>query len=71
MEDSPSSGDTLKIGDDEVGQILECPLKVGEGWSATRTKAMELIQIGHHLVNGKLNLAAELKVVDIPMCRVE
>lgn len=71
MEDSPSSGDTLKIGDDEVGQILECPLKVGEGWSATRTRAMELIQTGHYLINGKLNLAAELKVVDIPMCRVE
>lgn len=71
MEDSPSSGDTLKIGDDEVGKILECPLKVGEGWSATRTKAMELLQTGHHLVNGRLNLAAELKTVDIPMCRVE
>ena len=70
MEDAPSSGDTLKIGDDEMGQILECPLKVGYGWSATRTKAMELIQIGHHLINGKLNLAAELKTVDIPMCRV-
>ncbi len=70
MEDAPSSGDTLKIGEDVVGQVLECPLKVGEGWSATRTKAMELIQIGHHLINGKLNLAAELKVVDIPMCRV-
>ncbi len=70
MEDSPSSGDTLKIGDDTVGQVLECPIKVGEGWSATRTKAMELIQVGHHLIKGKLNLAAELKVMDVPMCRV-
>ena len=70
MEDSPSSGDALKIGDDAVGQVLECPLNVGEGWSTTRTKAMELIQTGHHLINGKLNLAAELKASDIPMCRV-
>ena len=50
---------------------MECPLNVGEGWSATRTKAMELIQTGHHLINGKLNLAAELKTNDIPMCRVD
>lgn len=71
MEDSPNSGDTLKIGDDEIGQVLECPLNVGEGWSATRTKAMELIQTGHHLINGKLNIAAELKAIDIPMCRVD
>ena len=71
MEDSPSSGDALKIGDDEIGQILECPLNVGEGWSTTRTKAMELIQTGHHLINGKLNIAAELKTNDIPMCRVD
>ena len=70
MENSPSSGDTLKIGDDEIGQVLECPIKVGEGWSTTRTKAMELIQIGHRLINGTLNLTAELKAVDIPMCRV-
>ena len=63
MEDAPSSGDTLKIGDDEIGQVLECPLNVGEGWSATRTKAMELIQTGYHLIKGKLNLAAELKTV--------
>ena len=72
MEDAPSSGDTLKIGDDAVGQVLECPLNVGEGWSTTRTKAMELIQTGHRSdKRGKLNLAAELKTNDIPMCRVD
>lgn len=70
MEDSPNSGDTLKIGDDEMGQILECSLNVGEGWSTTRTKAMELIQTGYHLINGKLNLAAELRASTIPICRV-
>ena len=61
MEDAPSSGDMLKIGDDAVGQVLECPLNVGEGWSTTRTKAMELIQTGHRLINKQLHLAAELE----------
>ena len=32
MEDTPIGGDELKIGDEVVGHLLDCPLPVGEAW---------------------------------------
>ena len=42
MEDTPIGGDELKIGNEIVGHLLDCPLPVDEAWTASRIKAMEL-----------------------------
>ncbi len=73
LEDMPSGGDPIEIGEDILGYMLDCPLPLGEGWAATRVKSMALLQSAHRLKMGKLELPMqELQetVVKIPMCRV-
>ena len=73
LEDTPSGGDPIEIGEDILGYMLDCPLSHGEGWVATRVKSMALLQSAHRLKIGKLELPMqELQetVVKIPMCRV-
>ena len=73
LEDTPSGGDPIEIGEDILGYMLDCPLPLGEGWAATRVKSMALLQSAHRLKIGKLELPMqELQetVVKIPMCRV-
>ena len=71
MEDTPIGGDELKIGDETVGHLLDCPLPVGEAWAASRVKAMELIQSAHRLANGELWLPTQTAPIEIPICRVD
>lgn len=73
LEDTPSGGDPIEIGEDILGYMLDCPLPLGEGWVATRVKSMALLQSAHRLKTGKLELPMqELQetVVKVPMCRV-
>ena len=71
MEDTPIGGDELKIGDETVGTLLDCPLPVGEAWAVSRVKAMELIQAVHRLASGELWLPTQTRPIEIPICRVE
>ena len=71
MEDTPIGGDELKVGDEIVGHLLDCPLPVGEAWAASRVKAMELIQAAHRLTNGELWLPTQTTPIEVPICRVE
>ena len=71
MEDTPIGGDELKIGDETVGHLLDCPLPVGEAWAASRVKAMALIQSAHRLANGELWLPTQTTPIHVPICRVE
>ena len=71
MEDTPIGGDALKIGDETVGHLLDCPLPVGEAWAVSRVKAMELIQSAHRLASGELWLPTQTAPIDVPICRVE
>ena len=71
MEDTPIGGDELKVGDEIVGHLLDCPLPVGEAWTASRVKAMELIQAAHSLASGELWLPTQTTPVEVPICRVE
>ena len=71
MEDTPIGGDELKIGDETVGNLLVCPLPVGEAWAASRVKAMELIQSAYRLASGELWLPTQTTPIEIPICRVE
>ena len=71
MEDTPIGGDELKIGDETVGHLLDCPLPVDEAWAASRVKAMELIQSASRLGGGELWLPTQTTPIEIPICRVE
>ena len=71
MEDTPIGGDELKIGNEIVGHLLDCPLPVDEAWTASRIKAMELIQAAHRLADGELWLPTQTTPIGIPICRVE
>ena len=71
MEDTPIGGDELKVGDEIIGHLLDCPLLVGEGWAASRVKAMELIQATHRLAGGELWLPTQTTPIEIPICRVD
>ena len=73
LEDTPSGGDPIQVGEEIVGYMLDCPLPHGEGWVATRVKSMALLQSAHRLREGILELpmqALQGTVVKIPMCRV-
>ena len=43
LEDTPSGGDAMKIGEEPLGHTLDCPLPKDEGWVATRVKSMALL----------------------------
>ena len=70
LEDTPIGGGELKIGDETVGTLLDCPLLVGEAWAVSRVKAMELIQAAHRLANGELWLPTQTTPIEVPICRV-
>ena len=73
LENTPSGGDPIQVGEEILGYMLDCPLPLSEGWPAMRVRSMALLQSAHRLKAGKLELPMqELKetVVQIPMCRV-
>ena len=73
LEDTPSGGDPIQVGEEILGYMIDCPLPHGEGWVATRVKSMALLQSAHRLRESRLELPMqELQgtVVKIPMCRV-
>ena len=73
LEDPPSGGDSIAVGEDILGYMLNCPLPHGEGWIATRVKSMALLQSAQRLKRGTLELPMQKRngaVVKIPICRV-
>ena len=73
LEDIPSGGDQIKVGDEIRGHKLDCSLPIGEGWIASRVKSMALIQSARRLKASKLQLPMqELQetVTEIPICQV-
>ncbi len=70
LEDEPSGGDPLKIGDDSIGHALNCPLWVDKAWEAVRIKEMALIQSVYRLANGEMWLPTQETPLDIPICLV-
>ena len=72
LEDSPSGGNIIRIGDEPVGQMLRCPLPVGEPWIAVRIKSMALLQSFHQLAAEKtLWVPTHIDTGQVPMCRVD
>lgn len=73
LEDPPSGGDSIAVGEDILGYMLNCPLPYGEGWVATRIKSMALLQSASRLKRGLLELPiqeVQTTTVKIPVCRV-
>ena len=73
LEDTPSGGDTIKVGEEILGSMLDCPLPSGEGWVAVRVKSMAVLQSARRLKKGRLELplqAFQETVPEIPICQV-
>ena len=73
LEDTPSGGDAIKVGEEILGSMLDCPLPSGEGWVAMRVKSMAVLQSARRLKNGRLELplqALQETVTEIPICQV-
>ena len=73
LEDMPSGGDPIQVGEEILGYMLDCPLPHGEGWVGTRVKSMALLQSARRLREGRLELPMQdlqETVAKIPMCRV-
>ena len=69
-EDIPHGGTRLTIGEQQIAQVIECPIPQDEVWSAARTKSMATLQTAHHLRNGQIWLPLQLAPIEIPMARV-
>ncbi len=70
LEDEPSGGDPLKVGDDSLGHALNCPLQIDGAWDAVRIKQMALIQSAHRLAEGEMWLPTQVNPLEIPICSV-
>ena len=70
LEDEPSGGDPLKVGDEILGHILNCPLQIDKAWEAARIKEMALIQSAHRLAEGEMWLPTQISALEIPVCLV-
>ena len=65
------SKDTIEVGEDQVGKIVECPIIVGHAWGATRVRSLELLSTAHKLANSVLALPKHNTSTSIPITRVE
>ena len=70
LEDEPSGGDPLKVGDDFLGHALNCPLEIDGAWDAVRIKQMALIQSAYRLANSEMWLPTQARSLEIRMCQV-
>ena len=70
LEDEPSGGAPLKVGDEILGHVLNCPLWTDRAWEAVRIKEMALIQSAYRLANGEMWLPTQISALEIPVCLV-
>ncbi len=70
LEDTPSGGDRLKVGDEILGHVLNCPLRIDRAWEAVRIKEMALIQSSHRLASGEMWLPTQVSPVEVSICLV-
>ena len=73
LEDMQSGGNAMKVGEEILGYMLDCPLPRSEGWVAVRVKSMVVLQSAQRLRIGRLELPLqELQdtLTEIPICHV-
>ena len=71
LEDAPNGGNIISVGNAKSGQILDCPIKDGVAWVATRARSMALLQSAHKLAAGELHLPMEREPIPIDICKVQ
>ncbi len=71
LEDAPNGGDTISIGNTSSGLMLDCPIKDGVPWIATRARSMALLQMANKLVSGKLHFPMSRNNLPIHICQVQ
>lgn len=65
FEDAPIGGNLIKVGDEESGSALNCPLQ--GVWAASRMRNFSLLQSAYRLMDGHLWLPTQRDKVEIPM----
>ncbi len=71
IEDGITGGSPIKVGEEIVGYVQDCPLTPSNGvWSAFCIKDLSVVQSGYHLVNGQLQLPRQRKPELIPICKL-
>ena len=70
LEDEPSGGNPLKVGDEILGHVLNCPLWTDRAWEAVRIKEMALIQSAYRLTKGEMWLPTQATPLEMPICLV-
>ena len=71
LEDEPSGGEPINIGNTTVGQMLDCPIDSSVAWIATRARSMALLQTAYRITSGKLHLPMSRERVPIHICQVQ
>ena len=71
LEDVPNGGNIISMGNTNSGQIIDCPIKDGVAWVATRARSMALLQSAHKLAGGGLHLPMEREAIPIDICQVQ
>ena len=71
LEDAPNGGDTISVGNTNNGLMLDCPIKDGVPWIATRARSMALLQMANKLTIGKLHFPMSRETLPIHICQVQ
>ncbi len=71
LEDAPNGGDTISVGNTNSGLMLDCPIKEGVPWIATRARSMALLQMANKLTIGKLHFPMSRETLAIHICQVQ
>ena len=71
LEDDPNGGDTISVGNTNRGLMLDCSLKDGAPWIATRARSMALLQMANKLTIGKLHFPMSRETLPIHICQVQ
>ena len=71
LEDIPNGGDTISVGNTNSGLMLDCPIKDGVPWIATRARSMALLQMANRLKMKKLHFPMSRDAVPIHICQVQ
>ena len=70
LEDEPSGGNPLKVGDEILGYVLNCPLWADKAWEAVRIKEVALIQSAHRFADGEMWLPTQVSPLEVRVCLV-
>jgi hypothetical protein len=74
LEDGPVGGVAIKFGNDTVGQVLDAPVRVDEGWYLSRVADLSLAQSAFQLRDQQkvwLPGMTSKQVFDIPIAKVK